>query len=507
MSYEKITSLENLVKIINYLRKEEKKIVHCHGVFDLLHPGHIHHLQSAKKNGDILVVSLTRDAYVNKGPGRPVFNENLRAQTIAALEVVDYVCFSENPDATECIKMIKPDFYVKGADYSNSSKDFTGKIVEEKKAVELVGGKILLTDDAVVFSSTSLINKFLGGLSEEQKKFLDSFKEKYNTEKILEELDSLKNLNVLLVGDTIIDEYVYCEPIGQSLKNPLVVNKFLKRDIFCGGVLAVANHIAGFCKEVNLVTMLGTENSYEEYIKKNLKKNVTVNFFYRRNTPTVVKKRYLYSSEQKVFEVCYIDDEHPIENQLELQIEQYLKNSNPSDLTMVADFGHGLLTEKIISQIKSISSFLAVNAQTNSANLGYNFITKKYNEIGFVSIDEAEARLALHNKYYSLEEACKKLSANLDIKQIIITCGKNGSVSFEKDKFYKTPAFTSRVVDRVGAVDAFYAISALCSAKGMPLELTSFIGNVAGSLAVQIVGNKKPIDKVDIYKFTETLLK
>ncbi|MFA4854916.1 MAG: adenylyltransferase/cytidyltransferase family protein, partial [Candidatus Omnitrophota bacterium] len=78
----KIKTINELASILEKLRKEGKKIAHCHGCFDLLHPGHLKHFQAAKNKGDVLVVTLTKDEYVNKGPGRPVFNHHLRADSI-----------------------------------------------------------------------------------------------------------------------------------------------------------------------------------------------------------------------------------------------------------------------------------------------------------------------------------------------------------------------------------------------------------------------------------------
>ena len=139
--------------------KNWKKIAQCHGVFDLLHIGHIKHLQHAKTFCDILVVTITADRYVNKGPGRPYFTEYLRAEALAALDCVDYVIINHNPTAIEAIQIIKPDYYVKGIEYQASENDITGKILEEEEAVKSVGGQLTFTDD-MVFSSSSLLNRF-----------------------------------------------------------------------------------------------------------------------------------------------------------------------------------------------------------------------------------------------------------------------------------------------------------------------------------------------------------
>src|SRR3989338_5433489 len=114
----KIKALDELACIIQQFKEKGKKIVQCHGVFDLLHPGHIRHFEAAKREGDMLIVTLTKDKYVNKGPGRPVFNQRLRAESIAALECVDYVAINDWPTATNAIKKLKPHIYAKGSDYN-----------------------------------------------------------------------------------------------------------------------------------------------------------------------------------------------------------------------------------------------------------------------------------------------------------------------------------------------------------------------------------------------------
>ena len=128
MINKKIHTLKSLSKIIIDLKKKSKKIVHCHGVFDLLHIGHIKHLNKAKEKGDKLVVTITPDKYINKGPGRPVFNQVLRSEALAAIDAVDYVAINETPTAVHPIKILKPNIYSKGKDYKNFDEDITGEI-------------------------------------------------------------------------------------------------------------------------------------------------------------------------------------------------------------------------------------------------------------------------------------------------------------------------------------------------------------------------------------------
>ncbi len=154
----KIKSLEELSLVIQELRSEGKKIVLCHGCFDLMHPGHIKHFQAAKKMGEVLLVTVTPDVYVDKGPDRPVFDENLRAECIAALECVDYVSINKWPTAEETLRLLRPDIYVKGQEFENL-EDKTGKIQKEYKVLREIGAEMKFTHE-IVFSSTQLINKY-----------------------------------------------------------------------------------------------------------------------------------------------------------------------------------------------------------------------------------------------------------------------------------------------------------------------------------------------------------
>ena len=132
---KKIISLLNIKKELKILRKEKKRIVHCHGVFDLLHIGHLKHFESAKKFGDILVVSITPDKFVQKGFNRPYFRAEQRMEILASIEVVDFVVLNNSKNAVDAIKKIKPNYYCKGPDYKNFKEDITGQIKNELEAV------------------------------------------------------------------------------------------------------------------------------------------------------------------------------------------------------------------------------------------------------------------------------------------------------------------------------------------------------------------------------------
>ena len=154
----KILEIGELADRVARRRPEGKTIVHCHGCFDLMHPGHIKYFQAAKMMGDVLVVTISPDRFVDKGPDRPVFNEDLRAESIAALECVDYVAINKWPTAEEALRLIKPDIYVKGQEFENM-EDKTGKIQKEVEVIKEIGAEIRFTHE-IVFSSTELLNQY-----------------------------------------------------------------------------------------------------------------------------------------------------------------------------------------------------------------------------------------------------------------------------------------------------------------------------------------------------------
>ena len=504
---KKIQTIAALSRTLCDLKKKGTKIVLCHGVFDLVHLGHIRYFTQAKKEGDILVVTLTKDKYVKRGPGRPVFNEYLRAEMLACLEIVDFVAVVDSPTAIECITALKPDVYVKGPDYKDKKTDITGKIYEEEQAIKSVGGRLFITDD-ITFSSTKLINSFIDVYPPKTVEYLHSLRKRYPAELITGKIDLLKRMNVLVIGDAIIDEYHDCTPLGKSSKEHLVVNKYHSQEIFAGGALATANNAASICGKVDLLTVLGENNSFEQFIRSKLNENITPLFFARPGKETIVKRRFVnHGIGRKLFEICYMDDSYISQEIEEIILKRLEKTIKKYDLVVVADFGHGLLTNKIIKIVCSQAKYLAINVQTNSANIGFNLVTK-YPRANCVCVDEMELRYATHDKLNDLRGHIRKIYNQLRCDNLITTRGANGSMSYsKKDGFHETPAFAYKVVDSIGAGDAFFAFVAPCFSSGMPQDMVSFIGNAVGSLATQIVCNREPVNKVDLQKFITRLLK
>lgn len=507
MVIQKIRDLESLSSTSQKLRLEGKRVVLCHGTFDLMHTGHIRYLQRAKKEGDILLVTVTADDFVNKGPGRPVFSEQLRAENLAALECVDYVAISYAATAIDLLENLRPNLYVKGEEYRNLEDDVTGNIAREKEAVEKHGGEIFFTDE-ITFSSSSLLNEHFGVFPPETRDFLENLGEKWSDKKIFAMIDSLADLKVLVVGDAIIDQYHYVSSLGQTGKGNVLAVQYNSDEQFAGGSLAVANHVSQFVKNVTLLTGLGDFDSHEEFIRSKLKKNVEPIFTYFKGAPTVAKRRFVDADLAKLFEVYFIQDNPNFIDGGEKAMGWLEENLAHYDVVIVADFGNGFISNEMVKILSEKAPYLAVNTQINSGNRGFHVIDR-YARADFVSLNEPELRLAAHNRHDTLEEVCANVSKKLGAQFFAVTRGTKGVVLHDAGtgSFHRVPALSSRVIDRIGAGDAFLSLSALCLAGGLGAEVAAFVGSVAAAMDVQIVCNREPIDFVGLKKYVSTLLK
>jgi len=505
---KKIIPIKVLAKIISKFKNKGKKIVLCHGVFDLLHIGHINHFYEAKNYGDILVVTVTSDQYVNKGPSRPAFKEEDRLKALAALDIVDYVALNRSPTAISAIKELKPKIYSKGQDYKIHQNDVSGEIKNEINAVKKIGGKIIYTKGNI-FSSSNLINKFSQICSAEQKIEINKIKKKYSFLKIKKLFENFRKLKILIIGETIIDQYYFCDALGKSGKEPVLVLRDLKTEQYLGGAAAISRHVSQFCEKITLLSMLGEKSEFLKEIKKSLPKKINFNYIKKRNSPTILKKRFLdIVTNNKVLGVYKINDDVLLEAEEKLFNKKLKKLLPKHDLVIVSDYGHGLISETSAKIICKNSKYLALNAQINAANVGYHSM-RKYKNIDCVIINEKEIRHELRDKNGNTKLLMKRLSQEQKIKNMIVTKGVDGSIFYNKQKneFNSSDAFAKKTVDKIGAGDAMLSIIALCLKSGFDEKLALLTGSLAAAHSVETIGNKESINKIKILKSIEHLLK
>ena len=505
---KKIITIENLKKNFRKLKTKKKKIVLCHGVFDLLHIGHINHFEEAKSYGDILVVSVTANNFVNKGPSRPAFSEANRIKAIAALKVVDYVVLSKFPTALPIIKELKPNIYCKGNDYKINKDDITGEIKNEINAVKKNGGKIIYTK-GIVFSSSNLINSFTEIHSAEHKILIEKVKKNYDFLKVQSLIENLKKLKVLVIGETIIDEYVFCNALGKSGKEPMLVLGDMKTEKYLGGAAAISRHLSSFCNKITLLSMIGEKKEYLKEIKKNLPNNVRFDYIKKKDSPTIVKKRFLdHVTNNKILGVYKINYNPLIQRDEKIFIKKLKKLLPKYDVIIVSDYGHGLISNKSAKIICKDSKYLSLNAQINAANTGFHSM-RKYKNVDFFINNETEIRHEMRDIQSKVENLIKQLASQQNIKNLVVTRGKEGAIIYNKNynKFNFCGAFAETALDKVGAGDAMLSIISLCLKNNFTKELSILLGSLAAAQSTETFGNKDPVSKNKMLKALQHILK
>lgn len=500
--------IKDLNKLSSEIKKHKSKgkiIGLCHGVFDLLHYGHIEHFEEAKNKCDILVVSITTDKHVNKGPGRPYFNIETRIKSINALECVDYVVESKFPTSIQILKEIKPNIYFKGPDYKEFSDDVTKNIYKENSFLKSIKSK-LITTEGIKFSSSSIINQLSENQTKEQKYFLKNIKNKFELKDIIKIFEKFKKLKILVLGEIILDQYQFCDTVGKSGKEPYLVLKSGKEENYLGGSLAVARHLSNFCSEVKIIGYLGNSTKINSYIKKNLEKNIKLDYISKKNVPTIVKRRIVDNYTNAKILGLYDYDDRELSSVEEKKLFEKLKNNYKKyDLVLNIDYGHGFISKRIAKHLKKNRNFLSINAQINASNRGYHGLFK-YRNVDLAVVNELELRYELRDKSAKIETLINNLQKKIRSKSIIITRGIYGAIIKSNNKFIYCPAFSEKIIDKVGAGDTLFALSSVLKYLNVPDNLNLLIGSLAASQTVKTYNNKFPVSKVDLLKSIKYIL-
>ena len=510
MSDSKVLSFDEAAPIFAALRADGKKVVHCHGTFDLIHPGHIVHLEEAKALGDVLIVTVTAEKYVNKGPGRPCFNDALRVRSLAALECVDYVVLIPYPAAVEAIRLVKPHIYCKGKEYEETENDVTGNIHGDIAAVRESGGEIRYIG-SVVYSSTKLLNRHFDYVSSEIKSFCREIGSEIGATAIREEVERFRDLKILVIGDTIIDQYTYVTVQGLTSKNGIISGRFLREETQLGGALAAVRHVKQFCDHVRFISLLGEEPWVDGLLSEALtaEENLTVR---DPAFTTVVKKRYVQpihgnNEMTKLFAVNFIDAEPPKPSTQDHVMDKIRQHIREADAVLLLDFGHGLMQPAIRECVQQEARFLVVNCQTNSNNNGFNIISRQYERMDAFSLDQQEIMLASGKRDLHFETELEILKDRFSSTYAWLTRGNVMTIGLKSgEKSVHIPPLDTGVIDTVGAGDAFFSVAGLAAVRQLPANFATFLGQLAGAQAVKIVGNARPISKANLLKSAMSLL-
>jgi len=495
----KILKREQLRLAVAKARAQGKTIVQCHGCFDLVHPGHIRHLQYGKQLGDILLVSITGDNGMNKGDGRPLIPQELRAENLAALDCVDWVYIDTNPTAVELLNEIRPDAYLKGREYEHNNDP---RFASERAVVEEHGGRVVFSSGDIVFSSTALIASMTAELSSDDPTSarLGQLAERKDLSPTTMEslMDDLQGKHILIIGELIRDCYVHCDRPEVASEAAMMTLRPLEKRYYDGGAGIIARHIVALGGRATIVTAAGNDNAYAETIDRLRSQGINVETV-QTDTPMLEKHRYL-AGRQKVVKIDFTQPIALDGREREQLQQQALRIAGSSDGAIICDYGSGMLTpslmESLCRKLRSHVPIIAGDVSGGRANL------QSMQEIDVICPNETELREAMRDFGESLNTVVWRYLDERNVKSAVVTLGEDGLIAFEPAEAEKhadgktsrlrgehIPAMTRHVVDELGCGDALLALLTLARAAGSSLVQSAYLGSLAATVQVEHMGN------------------
>jgi rfaE bifunctional protein kinase chain/domain/rfaE bifunctional protein nucleotidyltransferase chain/domain len=492
----KICPLDRLLSVRRDAAASGKTVVHCHGCFDIVHPGHIQYLQFAKSQGDVLIVSLTADPNVNKGVARPLIPEDLRAASVAALECVDFVYVNPDPTAVELLGALRPDVYVKGREYETNQDP---RFLAERDTVVKHGGRVIFSSGEVVYSSTALI-----GSATNAQLFNEEKVRRFRTANGLSSADlantvhRFRGMRMVVVGDYILDRYHSCDATGVAAESPMMSLRLLKSDDFDGGAAIIASHLAGLGCEPTLITVVTDDEAGRRAESRLASRGVEVAATRDRRSLST-KHRYLVDSTK----MMKVDDAttNPLDSgQAQRLCDKILAAADGAAGVIFADFGYGLITSGLLDQLMPQ---LRPRVPVITADVsGMQSSLLRFRAVDLLCPTEREVRQTLNDFASGLNAVVHRLLQVTQAKQALITMGKQGLVVFDQCQITQAgeswerrlrsaylPSLAHHVIDSLGCGDALLSVASATLAAGGSLHAAAYLGSIAASIEAEQLGN------------------
>jgi rfaE bifunctional protein kinase chain/domain len=468
------------------------KTVFVSGDFNILHPGHLRLLKFAKESGSYLIVGVNSDTIAfNKS-----LPETFRLESVKATSYVDEA-FILDESANSWIEKNQPDIVVKGKEHE--SKDNS-----ELEVLKPYGGKLLFSSGEIGFSSIDLLKKEFENLSSSNIEHNHKYLQRHNIK-----LNDLRNivkkfskLNILVIGDTIVDEYITCEPLGMSQEDPTIVVSPLLSDKFIGGAAIVASHAKTLGANVSFISVTG-EDENNNYVKDGLKKlGIDVKLFADSTRPTTLKQRFRANSKT-LLRVNHLKQHGVSEDIEDLIIKHVKKKIDDIDLILFSDFSYGVLTKRVIKKISKLAKEKDIFTTADSQSSSQIGDISKFKNTTLVTPTEREIRLALNDFESGLVVLSKKLVDVSKNKYVFTTLGAEGMMIYNSNKDElltdNIVALGNIVKDVSGAGDSLMTASSMALVSGANIWQSAYLGSMAAAIQVSRIGNI-PIKKEEILK-------
>lgn len=500
----KIKTTQELIEILGAAPRL-KKVIMCHGVFDVVHPGHIRHMLFAKSKAPILIASLTADYHINKGQYRPHIPQELRAINLAALEFVDYVVIDMNETPIENLALIKPDFYAKGFEYNPDDK-INQKTMQEIELLNSYGGEVIFTPGDFVLSSSKFISEAPPNVKIEKLMLLMRHAQ-VSFDDLSKALQSFSKITIHVIGDTIIDSFTNCSMIGGQTKTPTISVQFASKTDLVGGAGVVAAHLKAAGANVKITTLLGNDELGNLAQKEFLRLGIETCLIIDPSRPTV-NKNAIVVDNYRLLKIDTLDNRTISDEQVN-EIKMSIQSTN-ADAVVFSDFRHGIFNKRTIGPlVQSISPNTYKVADSQVASRWGNILEFKLFDL--ITPNEREARFSLGDQDSGIrsiaanlykESGCKVLILKLSNRGII-TCTDSDVNSL--DSYFVMDSFVDNLVDPVGAGDALLAYSTLGMLATQNPVISSILGNLAAACECENNGNIPVTPEVIQKKITQIM--
>lgn len=490
----KVKTAEELAEILGPMPRAKKAIM-CHGVFDVVHPGHLRHLIYAKSKADILIASLTADRHIAKGTYRPHVPQDLRALNLAAFEVVDYVVIDPNDKPIHNLKTIQPDFFAKGYEYTAGG--LPPKTQEEVDVVSAYGGEVIFTPGDIVYSSSKLIEMEPPNLhTEKLLTLMDSAELTF--ESLRDTLAKFQGKRVHVIGDTIVDSFTYCNMIGGQTKTPTMSVLFQEKKDFIGGAAVVAEHLRAAGAEVVFSTVLGND-PLKDFVLEGLKKSgVEVRAIIDPTRPTT-NKNAIVAGGYRLLKVDTLDN-RSISDDIQKKLAKAIQDV-PADAVVFSDFRHGIFNRRTIPGLIAAIPEGVFKVGDSQVASRWGNITE-FKGFDLITPNEREARFALADQDSGVRPLASQLYDAAQCKTLILKLGDRGVLTCQSpdhealDSFFVVDSFVDRVVDAVGAGDALLSYATLSMLATGNTVAATILGSMAAAVECEADGNwpVRPLD-------------
>lgn len=500
--------MNKIVSNLSQLRNNQKnKIVLCYGHFNVIHPGHIQYFEYSKNLGNTLVLAVRTTEHNDRDYGSNYFPLKERCKGLSSINIIDHIIPLEELDILQVINSIKPSYFVLGKEHENSEDQVLNNAI---KTLDSLNGQMVYYKGSFHKSNSEYFFDNVSNIEKERikKLILSSRNQKIEISNLIYQINNFSSSSLLVVGDTIVDQYIDCNALGMSSEAPVIVVKEKESKGFLGGAAIVAAHAKCLGAKCKYISVAGNDHVYD-FVKKELS-NLKIESFIIRDDerPTTFKTRYLVEN-QKVFRVSKIDESSiskDIEDEIISKVESEIKNVNG---ILVSDFVYGVITERVLNQIMYLAKknkVLLFGDLQCSSQVGD---IKKFKNFDLICPTEKEARIALGSKDFSIEWLANKIIEKTNSKNLIMKLGGDGFVAYETktDNFVNRqhfPALNVNPLDVTGAGDSLLAALSVGISSGSSIMESSIIAAVVASLAVQNMGNI-PINKKQLIEYIKDI--